>query len=695
MGKGCCVHDGDACAVHGMLECGATVDGRCPFSGNATEQAVYCSSYAQDAPDGKTAEAWVDVKRKGELIYSRGGVTNLRESPVEVDATVRSDMLRGEKGVRVDLGGPYEVTLSKRSWENRNNVGGYVQGFLCECQWGQYHSGQPGSGWQGRLCFPPHEKVLMGDGSYKDICDVKIGDLVQTIDGAHEVIDTSCRHYSGNMVKLSFSGSCFDVTMTEDHPVVSNSTMEELLKLDGIERFSKRRGRARRSMESIDEWKDTKPASSIREGDLVLFSSVTDTVDTGSIKLSSMFDDVISVDGYAYQVSKFENDSHGGRWRTLCKTNDEIPFSDDLAYLLGWYTAEGSIEGRNGKFHIVRWSLSKNETDVADRICSILRSFGCDNPTIADYSQHGSIAVKVSSGPLAELFVALCGKNAKEKVLSREIMLAGTDFQRAFIEAYCAGDGTSKGNGSDISTSSESLARQISLVIQRVYGVDATVYCNANKPGPGKRKCAGDRQGVIYHIGFGTDYVQKRYKVDRFHTAHRVTDVSTSQYDGDVYNLTVDENHTYVVSGLTVHNCSHAYATALASGSRFRQDFMRDHESSRVSADGRRPYTCAEEFFNDVVEATYCGDEGARRRVAAMGREAVDDMRRGMRLRRASEDECVATWGGLSRKVATRRISADEMRELEHEIDGKELRNRGKLKMQAPDAATDDDFLWM
>lgn len=292
MGKGYCVHDGDACAVHGMLECGATVDGRCPFSGNATEQAVYCSSYSQEAPDGKTAEAWVDVKRKGELIYSRGGVTNLRESPVEVDATVRSDMLRGERGVRVDLGGPYEVTLSKRSWENRNNVGGYVQGFLCECQWGQYHSGQPGSGWQGRLC-------------------------------------------------------------------------------------------------------------------------------------------------------------------------------------------------------------------------------------------------------------------------------------------------------------------------------------------------------------------------------------------------------------------SHAYATALASGSRFRQDFMRDHESSRVSAVGPRPYTCAEEFFSDVVDATYCGDEGARRRIAAMGREAVDDMRRGMRLRRASDDECVATWGGLSRKVATRRISADEMRELEHEIDGKELRNRGKLKMQAPDAATDDDFLWM
>lgn len=292
MGKGCCRHDGDVCSAHGLLECGAVVDGVCPFSGNAAEQAVYCSSYSQDESGCKTAEAWEDVKRKGELIYSRGGVTNLRESPVEIDATVRSDMLRGERGVRVDKGGPYEVTLSKRSWENKSNVGGYVQGFLCECEWGQYHSGQPGPGWGGRLC-------------------------------------------------------------------------------------------------------------------------------------------------------------------------------------------------------------------------------------------------------------------------------------------------------------------------------------------------------------------------------------------------------------------SHAYATALASGARFRQDFMRNHESSRLSSTGLKPYTCADEMFSDVVDATYCGDEGAIGRLSAMGRDVVGDMRRGMRLRRANRDECVATWGGLSRKVATRRISADEMRELEHEIDGKELRNRGKLKMQAPDAATDDDFLWM
>lgn len=292
MGNGCCVHDSAVCSARGTLECGAVVDGRCPFSGNAVEQALYCASYSQLVPGEKTSAAWEDVKRKGELIYSRGGVTNLRESPVEIDATVRSDMLRGERGVRVDKGGPYEVTLSKRSWENRNNVGGYVQGFLCECEWGQYHSGQPGSGWAGRFC-------------------------------------------------------------------------------------------------------------------------------------------------------------------------------------------------------------------------------------------------------------------------------------------------------------------------------------------------------------------------------------------------------------------SHCYATALASGARFRNDFIRDHESSRVSARAKMPYTCAENLFADVVDATYCGDVAAMRRLSEMGRETVEDMRSGMRLRRANAGECVATWGGLSRKVATRRLSADEMRELEHEIDGKKLRNADKLKQQPVRPDMDDDFLWM
>ena len=639
-----CVHDGDRCRIGGVLECGGVVDGRCPFHGDPASQAVYCSDFSQDPSScGRTA-SWDDVKRKGEAIYRAGGVRDMDVTPVEVDATVYSDVVASQ--FPVDDGGPYEVTLSKRSWENHGNVGGWVQGFLCECQWGQYNSCQPGSRWQGRFCFPPHEKVLMWDGSYKDICDVQEGDVVQTIDGAHRVTETSCRRYRGDLVRLSFSGSCFDVTMTKDHPVISNHRMEGLLKYGGLSKP----GRARKSMECIGDWTDTKTASSIRDGDIVLFSSVTETLETRNMKLSSMFDDVVSEDGNAYQVSKVGHDSHGGRWRTLRKTNDEIPFSNDLAYLLGWYTAEGSIEGHDGKPQVIRWTLSNDERAVAERLCAILKSFGCENPVVANYEYRGAIAVKVSSGPLAELMVYMCGRGSKSKALSREIMLAGADFQREFIEAYCAGDGTSKGSGMGISTSSECLARQISMIAQRVYGVDATICKTDNMPGPDKRAVCDGKQGTIYHVSFGMDYVKRGYGIDAHHTAHKVTGVSTLPYEGDVYNLTVEGNHTYVVSGLTVHNCSHAYATLLASNQQARQDFFRDHEGARGNRrlSVRKSDACADDLFHDVVSARLLGDAEAESRLSSRRRADVDGMLRQVRVRRASGDGSVAFWNGLS-----------------------------------------------
>ena len=98
----------------------------------------------------KTA-SWEDVRAKGEAILANGGVEIYRDDAQEVGAYVMSGVVEGM--YPVTDGGPYEVILSKRSWENRN-TGGWVQGFLCDCIWGSYHSGVPGAAgrFSGRFC---------------------------------------------------------------------------------------------------------------------------------------------------------------------------------------------------------------------------------------------------------------------------------------------------------------------------------------------------------------------------------------------------------------------------------------------------------------------------------------------------------------------------------------------------------------
>ena len=228
---------------------------------------------------------------------------------------------------------------------------------------------------------------------------------------------------------------------------------------------------------------------------------------------------------------------------------------------------------------IVRWTLGADELDVAERLVGILGSWGCEG-RVYDYPDRNVVAVKVSARPLAELFVKLCGFGSRDKALSPEVMLAPIEWQAAFLDAYCSGDGASKGAGRCIYTSSPMLARQVSLIVQRVYGVDASVHVNVNSPGPDARARGEAVGGNIYHIDYGMSYVQRRYGVDGFHTAHRVASSSRYHKTGKVYNLEVEGDHTYCVEGLLVHNCSHAYALLLAANMRARGDFMRDRQAS-------------------------------------------------------------------------------------------------------------------
>lgn len=104
---------------------------------------------------------WADVKAKGEAIVAADGVYIVRNNPSEVEAYVMSGDVAGEYPVYD--GGPYHVILSKKSWENSDNVGGWCQGYLCSCQWGRFNSGEPGPRQVGRFCSHAYAALLVSN----------------------------------------------------------------------------------------------------------------------------------------------------------------------------------------------------------------------------------------------------------------------------------------------------------------------------------------------------------------------------------------------------------------------------------------------------------------------------------------------------------------------------------------------------
>lgn len=70
----------------------------------------------------------------------------------------------------------------------------------------------------GRGCFVPGTKVYMADRTYKNIEDVKVGDIVKTIEGKSAVKNVFCYDVQEELVHLEFEGG-FNLTCTKDHKI--------------------------------------------------------------------------------------------------------------------------------------------------------------------------------------------------------------------------------------------------------------------------------------------------------------------------------------------------------------------------------------------------------------------------------------------------------------------------------------------
>lgn len=96
---------------------------------------------------------------------------------------------------------------------------GSGEGSLGTSRWADFTGSNYSGGGDYSGCFVPGTKIKMGDGSYKNIEDVKIGDTVVTDKGVSVVEWTQNHPYFGYVYGYNHSGVYF---FTPDHPFMTN-----------------------------------------------------------------------------------------------------------------------------------------------------------------------------------------------------------------------------------------------------------------------------------------------------------------------------------------------------------------------------------------------------------------------------------------------------------------------------------------
>lgn len=216
-------------------------------------------------------------------------------------------------------------------------------------------------------------------------------------------------------------------------------------------------------------------------------------------------------------------------------------------YLCGAYLGDGWIRGWNEKTKkAVVFGL--NEQKVA-KLLSVV-----DDARVGVYEGGTCFRATIHDTKFANFLAFHFGKTALRKTLPPWVMSLPTKYREAFVNGYIDTDGCRSSNGLiRFSTVSRSLAFGIADLMQTL-GHTASVKKYATK----KTTIICGRtvnQRDLYQVRAFPLKTSKKSRILYDYLCRNANSFHNSAEIAIVYNLEVEEDHSYIVNGAIVHNC--------------------------------------------------------------------------------------------------------------------------------------------
>ncbi len=386
-------------------------------------------------------------------------------------------------------------------------------------------------------CFPATTKVLTPIGA-KHISEVKVGDTVFTHLGRFgKVTRIFNRHFTGSLVKLKAQYSQ-EITVTPEHPFLAVKCGWKGKRGVHIERFFRE---GRRNPPKLAWIK----AKDLNLGDFIAFPRITDTYDVDTIRLETR-----GLRSQFYGQNALYVWSHaGGKERAIPK---HIKVTPEFCRLLGYYVAEGNYHPPQ-----LRFSFNKKEKEYCEDVEELMEA--TFNLEASMYEQGDGICLTFTSRPVAELFGSLCGVSARNKRFPNWSLTLPINKQKQLLKGLWHGDGSLVRDGFSLTTYSEALMEQLRLLFARL-GIAAGIYPKSHVV----KVCGSGIKAMEKILGVKHPWQSKWGFRDFAHVEddyiyYRLRRISRVQFKGQVYNIEVSPDNSYLIPGYSVHNCQHEY----------------------------------------------------------------------------------------------------------------------------------------
>ena len=362
-------------------------------------------------------------------------------------------------------------------------------------------------------CFTGDMLVMTNDGLMK-IKDITTNQLVMTHKNEfREVIDSK---YTGDKQIWEVSGMCFDkIDCTENHKFFARKMVRHYPTNENGKRYRVRRFENPRWVECCNLNKNDYLGISINQNSILP-----------------------SWNGVDFNWSDGRKTRHKNELSALIDNHS-------FWWIIGRYLGDGWIRSQSG----IIICCAKDETE---EILPHLKNCGFQ------YSISEERTVNKIHIPLKELeeFVKPYGKGAANKRLPGYVFDMPTDYLEDLIIGYMSADGSYTQGLHKVSSVSKELIYGFGQLVAKVYKIPYRIYHNNRKPivfieG---RQCNQKEQWQL--VWKDSTCKQDKAFYENGYIWFPIRSITKTNRVEAVYDIEVDEYHSFTVNGCIVHNCT-------------------------------------------------------------------------------------------------------------------------------------------
>lgn len=397
-------------------------------------------------------------------------------------------------------------------------------------------------------CFTPDMKVLMSDGSYKSIIDIKIGEHVITPNGnIKQVLNKYEYDFDGQLDVYRVANNTEKIKCTPNHELLT------------IKSSFYKNGKFNTKSYDINELKFNE-SKNVSKKDISVYPRHIN-FEQKPIQYD-LFDYVKNLQTYECNENFVWTNHLEDR-----KINRFINLDENLARLIGYYVSEGGVDK---KYKEINFTFNINEVDYVNEVIKLFENvFNIKNYHISNKPQRNTSVLRFHNRVISYFLSELCGRIVYEKQIPKEIFNTSSNVQLNFIETAFYGDGnkTSK-NQTRYTTVSTKLGEQITTLLRNL-GYNAQIQIRQNKctkynvkplfyvylSGNDIDKFNNEMPNLrILRENKGNKNIHRHFNIDDSFFYNQILNKENEYYNGKVYDLTIEDDSCYIVNTMSVHN---------------------------------------------------------------------------------------------------------------------------------------------